>query len=63
MTNRTIYLVIVQILLCISSVHAAEKQVVIGVVADGPSIFVDRAIELIDSEIQAITKSVSIVVY
>ncbi len=56
MISRTITFVFFSVLFCLAPAQAAEKQTVIGVVTDGPSIFVGDAIELINSEIQLITK-------
>ncbi len=56
MTGRTLASVCISVFLFSLPIQAIAKQTVIGVVTDGPSIFVDRAIELIDAEIQLITQ-------
>lgn len=56
MINRTIIVILFGVLFCFASAHAAGKKTVIGVVTDGPSIFVERAVGLINTEIQLITQ-------
>lgn len=56
MINRTIIVTLFGVLFCFASAHAAGKKTVIGVVTDGPSIFVERAVGLINTEIQLITQ-------
>ena len=56
MNKRVITFFLISLVFYMAPLGAAQREVTVGIVTDGPSIHIDRAIDLINNEIQSITE-------